>query len=68
MKLDDCIDRKSQGWRLLWSKRITDIWKSKENPWSWKKTRVCHESQEKKGVQETEGGPMGETLLKVQRR
>lgn len=52
----------------MWPKRITDIWKSKENPWSWKKTRVCHESQEKKGVKETEGGPMGETLLKVQRR
>lgn len=39
----------------LWSSRVAGIWKNeKENPWGWRKTRVCHESQEKKVVQEAE--------------
>lgn len=57
MKLDECTDRKGQGWSLLWSNRIADIWKSeKGNPLGWRKTRVCHESQKKKEVQEAERG------------
>lgn len=70
MKLDDCIDRKSQGWSFLWSK-IAGIWKSEENPGGWRKTGVCRKSQEKKEVQKKwRGGgvPTREMLLKVQMR
>lgn len=59
MKVDERVDRKCQGWCVLWASRVADIWKSeKGNPRGWRKTSVCHESQEQEEVQEAERSPL----------
>jgi len=54
----------AEVWSVLWASRAEDIWKSREqNPRGWRKTRVCHDSQEQEEVQEAQRGPLWEILL-----